>query len=191
LHPFIVSLTAVGLGEIGDKTQLLAMVLAARYQRPVELLSGILAGTLLSHLLAGLIGEALHSLLVPDVLNWIVGLSLLAVAAWTLVPDKIDEEAEKPASRWGLFWIAAVSLFVAEIGDKTQIATALLAARFDRLLPVVAGATIGMMCAQLPAVLLGRRLAERVPMIWIHRAAALVFAAQGVAVLMGYGSPLR
>ncbi len=187
LHPFLVSVATVGLGEIGDKTQLLALLLAVRYRRPYTILSGILAATVLSHLLAALAGEWLSSLLTPGVLRWGIGLSLLAVAAWTLKPDQLDEEETVAPPRHGLFWLTLVSFFVAEIGDKTQIATALLAARYNDLLLVVLGTTLGMMLANAPAVLFGHHLGERVPLVWVRRSAALLFGAQGVLVLLGYG----
>ncbi len=190
MHPFLVSLVTIGLGEIGDKTQLLALLLAVRYRRPTVILLGIFAATVSNHLLAALAGEWLRSLLTPGVLRWGVGLSLLAVAAWTLVPDKMDEEENVAPPRYGLFWLTLVSFFVAEIGDKTQIATALLAARYGQLLLVVAGTTLGMMLANTPAVLLGHRMGGRVPMVWVRRAAALLFGLQGLLVLLGYGAGL-
>jgi putative Ca2+/H+ antiporter (TMEM165/GDT1 family) len=190
VHPFLVSLVTIGLGEIGDKTQLLALLLAVRYRRPTVILLGIFAATVSNHLLAALAGEWLRSLLTPGVLRWGVGLSLLAVAAWTLVPDKMDEEENVAPPRYGLFWLTLVSFFVAEIGDKTQIATALLAARYGQLLLVVAGTTLGMMLANTPAVLLGHRMGGRVPMVWVRRAAALLFGLQGLLVLLGYGAGL-
>ena len=190
MHPFLVSTATVGLGEIGDKTQLLALLLAVRYRRPWTILLGILAATVLNHLLAALGGELLRSLLTPAVLRWGVGLSLLAVAAWTLKPDQLDEAEEVAAPRHGLFWLVLVSFFLAEIGDKTQIATALLAARYGALLWVVLGTTLGMMLANAPAVLFGHRLGDRIPLAWVRRGAALLFGAQGLLVLIGYGPGL-
>ena len=187
MHPFLVSAATVGLGEIGDRTQLLGLLLAVRYRKPYTILGGILVATVLNHLLAALAGEWLRSLLTPQVLRWGVGLSLLAVAAWTLKPDQLDEEEGVAPPRYGLFWLTLVSFFIAEIGDKTQIATALLAARYNQLLLVVAGTTLGMMLANAPAVLFGHKLGERVPMVWVRRSAALLFGAQGVLVLLGYG----
>lgn len=190
MHPFLVSAATVGLGEIGDRTQLLALLLAVRYRKPYTILGGILAATVLNHLLAAIAGEWLRSLLTPQVLRWGVGLSMLAVAAWTLKPDEIEEGEEVAPPRHGLFWLTLVSFFVAEIGDKTQIATALLAARYNQLLLVVAGTTLGMMLANAPAVLFGHRLGERVPLVWVRRSAALVFGVQGLLVLLGYGMGL-
>jgi Ca2+/H+ antiporter, TMEM165/GDT1 family len=191
MHPFLVSAVTVGLGEIGDKTQLLALMLVLRYRRPWVILAGILLATVSNHLLAALAGDWLRSLLTPGVLRWGVGLSLLAVAAWTLKPDKLDEEEEvKPVAGRGLFWLTVVSFFMAEIGDKTQIATAVLAARYGQLLWVVAGTTLGMMAANAPAVLLGHRLGDKVPLDWVRRGAALLFAIQGLLVLLGYGAGL-
>jgi len=190
LHPFLVSLATIGLGEIGDKTQLLALVLAVRYRRPTIILLGILAATVANHLLAAIAGQWLRSLLTPGVLRWGIGLSLLGVAIWTLKPDQEDEEETVAPPRHGLFWLTAVSFFLAEIGDKTQIATALLAARYGQLLLVVSGTTLGIMLANSPVVLLGHRLGGRVPMIWVQRCAALLFGVQGLLVLLGYGAGL-
>jgi putative Ca2+/H+ antiporter (TMEM165/GDT1 family) len=187
LHPFLVSVATVGLGEIGDKTQLLALMLALRYRKPYIILFGILVATVLNHLLAALAGEWLRSLLTPGVLRWGVGLSLLAVAAWTLKPDQLDDEETVAPPRYGLFWLVVISFFVAEVGDKTQIATALLAARYGQVLLVVMGTTLGMMLANGPAVLFGHRMGERVPLVWVRRGAALLFGAQGLLVLLGYG----
>jgi Ca2+/H+ antiporter, TMEM165/GDT1 family len=190
MHPFLVSAVTVGVGEIGDKTQLLALMLVLRYRRPWVIIAGILLATVSNHLLAALAGDWIRSLLTPQVLRWGVGLSLLAVAAWTLKPDQLDEEEAKPASGHGLFWLTVVSFFLAEIGDKTQIATAVLAARYGNVLLVVAGTTLGMMAANTPAVLFGQRLGEKAPLDWIRRGAALLFAAQGVLVLLGYGASM-
>ncbi|MFI4981472.1 MAG: TMEM165/GDT1 family protein [Nevskiales bacterium] len=163
------------------------MLLAVRYRKPYTILFGILVATVLNHLLAALAGEWLRSLLTPQVLRWSVGLSLLAVAAWTLKPDKLDDEETVAPPRHGVFWLTVVSFFVAEIGDKTQIATALLAARYNDILLVVLGTTLGMMLANAPAVLFGHRLGERVSLTWVRRCAALVFGAQGLLILLGYG----
>jgi putative Ca2+/H+ antiporter (TMEM165/GDT1 family) len=187
LDPLLVSTATVGLGEIGDKTQLLALMLAIRYRKPGVILAGILLATVLNHLLAALAGEWLRALLTPALLRWGVGLSLLAVAAWTLKPDEAGDEHLAPP-RHGLLWLVMASFFLAEIGDKTQIATALLAARYGALLPVVAGTTLGMMLANTPAVLFGHRLGRRVPLQWVRRGAALLFAVQGLAVLAGFGA---
>lgn len=187
MHPFLVSTATVGLGEIGDKTQLLALLLAVRYRRPAVILVGILAATVLNHALAALGGELIRSLLNPAVLRWGLGLSLLGVAAWTLKPDQFDEAETLEPPRHGLFWLVLVSFFLAEMGDKTQIATALLAARYGALLWVVLGTTLGMMLANAPAVLFGHHVGERIPLVWVRRGAALLFGVQGVLVLLGYG----
>jgi Ca2+/H+ antiporter, TMEM165/GDT1 family len=189
VHAFLISLAAVGLGEVGDKTQLLVIMLAARYRQPWVILAGVLVATLASLGLAALAGDWVHGLLTPELLRWGVGLSLLAVAAWTLRPEK-PETAKADIDGRRLFWITVVSFFVAEIGDKTQIATALLAARYGELVPVAAGATLGIMFANTPAAFFGHRVGERLSLAWLRGAAAVLFAAQGVLMLMGYGAQL-
>jgi Ca2+/H+ antiporter, TMEM165/GDT1 family len=189
MQPFLVSLAAVGLGEVGDKTQLLVIMLAARYRQPWVILAGVLVSTVASLGLAALAGDWIHDLLTPSLLRWGVGLSLLAVAAWTLRPEE-PETAKADVGSGRLFWITVVSFFVAEIGDKTQIATALLAARYGDLLPVAAGATAGIMLANTPAAFFGHRVGERLSLVWLRRAAAILFAAQGALMLMGYGTQL-
>lgn len=158
MEPFLVSTGIVALGEIGDKTQLLALLLAARFRRPVPIIVGILVATLLNHALAGLVGDMVARWFGPDVMRWVIGLSFLAMAGWMLVPDEIDD-AEAGASRFGVFGTTVVAFFLAEMGDKTQIATVALAARYSELVQVVAGTTLGMMIANVPAVLLGDRAA--------------------------------
>jgi putative Ca2+/H+ antiporter (TMEM165/GDT1 family) len=182
---FGVSTGVVALGEMGDKTQLLALLLAARYRQPLPIIAGILVATLANHALAGALGVWLTRTLDPVWIRWLLGLSFIAVAAWMLVPDKVDELAEPEHSRWGVFGLTVVAFFIAEMGDKTQIATVMLAARFDALLAVTAGTTLGMMLANVPAVLLGERVTRWVPIAWVHRIAALVFLVLGVLVLSG------
>lgn len=184
-HALLVCTGTVFLGEIGDKTQLLALLLACRYRRSLPLIAGILTATIANHLLAAAAGTWLHQLLDPQWLRWILGISFIATALWALRPDTLEADDAPPASAHGLFWIAATTFFLAEIGDKTQIATALLAARFDTIMPVVAGTTLGMLLADVPVVLFGERIATRLPVAWIRRVAAAVFAALGVAVLLG------
>ena len=188
-EPFLVSTGNVALGEIGDKTQLLALLLAARFRRPVPIILGILAATLLNHALAGLVGDTVARLLGPDVLRWVIGLSFLAMAGWMLVPDEIDE-AEAEAGRFGVFGTTVVAFFLAEMGDKTQIATVALAARYTELVQVVCGTTLGMMLANVPAVLIGEKAATRLPMRLVHGISAAIFAVLGVMTLFNVGRML-
>jgi len=184
MEAFLVSVAVVTLGEIGDKTQLLALVLAVRFRRPWPIVAGILVATLLNHTLAGVVGSWVRAAIAPDVLRWLLALSFFAVAAWALKPDTIDEKAP-PATRFGVFGVTVIAFFLAEMGDKTQIATAILAARFDSLLAVVAGTTLGMLIADVPAVFAGKLAADRIPFKAIRIAAALLFAGLGVWVLVG------
>ncbi|HET9822480.1 MAG TPA: TMEM165/GDT1 family protein [Burkholderiaceae bacterium] len=181
---FSVSTGIVALGEMGDKTQLLALVLAARYHRPLAISLGILVATLANHALASALGTWLTRVVDPDVLRWGLGLSFLAVAAWMLVPDTHDDDEHPPLGRLGVFGLTTVAFFLVEMGDKTQIATVMLAARFDSLVSVTAGTTLGMMIANVPAVLLGDKVLRLVPIAWVHRVAAAIFAAIGVAILL-------
>ncbi|EKE70303.1 MULTISPECIES: TMEM165/GDT1 family protein [Oceanibaculum] len=186
MEAFLVSTGVVALAEIGDKTQLLALLLAARYRQPVPVLLGILVATIANHALAGIVGALAADLIGGDWLRWAVGLSFLAVAAWMLVPDKLDDE-ETPRFRGrGAFLAALISMFLVEMGDKTQIATVVLAARFESLIAVIAGTTAGMMIANTPAVLLGEAAARHVPLKLVHGAAAAIFAVIGITVLLGF-----
>lgn len=187
MEAFLVSTGVVALAEIGDKTQLLALLLAARYRQPVPILLGIFVATLANHALAGLSGAWLASLFEPALLRWIIGLSFLAVAGWMLIPDKLDED-DAPRLGRSAFIAATVSMFLAEMGDKTQIATIVLGARFDALVAVIAGTTLGMMIANTPAVLLGEAAARHVPLKLVHGAAAAIFAVVGITVLLGFGT---
>jgi Ca2+/H+ antiporter, TMEM165/GDT1 family len=181
---FAVSTGIVALGEIGDKTQLLALILAARYRAPRPIIAGIFVATLANHAAAAALGAWLTRVIDPQWMRWLLGASFLAVALWMLVPDRADDELQaKDASRAGVFWITTVAFFLAEMGDKTQVATVMLAARFDDLVAVTAGTTLGMMIANVPAVLLGERVLKRVPVQWVHRIAAVVFAAIGATIL--------
>lgn len=186
LEAFAVSTGVVALGEIGDKTQLLTLLLAARFRKPGPIVAGIFVATLLNHALAGALGVWLVRVIDPAWLRWVLGLSFLAVALWMLVPDKAGDVKADNTGRWGVFGVTAFAFFVAEMGDKTQVATVMLAARFDALVAVTAGTTLGMMLANVPAVLLGERVVRWVPVAWVHRAAAVVFAVLGVAVLAGW-----
>lgn len=180
MEAFLVSTGVVALGEIGDKTQLLALVLAARFGRPWPIIFGILAATLANHAVAGLLGNWVRGIVAPDMLRWIVAASFIAVAIWALVPDQIDEDAPQPATRWGVFGVTLVAFFLAEIGDKTQIATIVLAAKYPSLVAVVAGTTLGMLLADVPVVLIGKAFATKIPLRAIRIFAAMIFAALGV-----------
>jgi putative Ca2+/H+ antiporter (TMEM165/GDT1 family) len=182
VYAFLVSTGVVLLAEFGDKTQLLSLLLAARFRRPLPILSAILVATLANHAAAGLVGALFGNLVGGAWLRWVVGLSFIAVAVWALVPDRIDER--DAIGRSGAFLTTLIAFFLAEIGDKTQIATIALAARFEPFAAVVLGTTLGMMLANIPAVLLGDRMAGRLPVGAIRVAAALVFAALGVATLL-------
>jgi putative Ca2+/H+ antiporter (TMEM165/GDT1 family) len=185
---FAVSTGVVALGEIGDKTQLLALILAARYRAPRPIIAGILVATLANHSAAAALGAWLARVIEPTAMRWGLGLSFLAVALWMLVPDRAADDADHShSSHASIFWITTVAFFLAEMGDKTQIATVMLAARFNDLIAVTAGTTLGMMMANVPAVLLGERIVRKVPVQWVHRAAALAFVAIGVAILADLG----
>jgi putative Ca2+/H+ antiporter (TMEM165/GDT1 family) len=190
MEPFLVSTGIVALAEMGDKTQLLSLLLAARFRRPVPIVLGILVATLANHAFAGAVGTWVQATLGPDLLRWILGASFLAMAAWMLVPDTIDPDEAPAGERFGVFGATLVAFFLAEMGDKTQIATVALAARYDAFVAVVAGTTFGMMLANVPAVLLGERITRVVPIRVVHRIAAAVFALLGVAALLDLGDVL-
>ena len=183
LEPFLVSTGVVALAEMGDKTQLLALLLAVRYRRTLPVVAGILAATLANHALAAWLGVEVARALGRDTLRWLLGVSFLAMAAWTLVPDKIDGDAA-PRGRYGAFVTTLVAFFLVEIGDKTQIATVALAARYGSLAVVVAGTTLGMMIADVPAVYFGERLLRKVPVGIVRRIAAAIFAVLGALALL-------
>jgi putative Ca2+/H+ antiporter (TMEM165/GDT1 family) len=187
MESFLVSTGVVALGEMGDKTQLLAMLLAARFKRPWPIVLGILVATLVNHALAAAVGEGVARAMGPVLLRWVIGLSFIAMAVWMLIPDRVDEEAAGNARRLGVFGTTVVAFFLAEMGDKTQIATVALAARYHDLLAVVAGTTLGMMLANVPAVFLGDTIARKVSMPIVHGIAALIFAVLGVLTLLDVG----
>ena len=187
MEAFLVSTGVVALGEMGDKTQLLAIVLAAAYRRPAPIIAGILVATLVNHAAAGAVGGWVAQALGPDVLRWVIGLSFLAMAGWMLVPDKIDDEAAGCRQRFGVFGTTVVAVFLAEMGDKTQIATVALAARYADIVQVVLGTTLGMMLANVPAVFLGDRIAKKVSMPLVHGIAAVIFAVLGLLTLFNVG----
>lgn len=186
MQAFLVSTGIVALAEIGDKTQLLAFILAAKFRKPVPITLGILVATLANHGFAGALGSWITSLMGPEVLRWVLGVSFIGMAIWTLIPDKFDEEDAKLA-RYGVFGTTLVAFFLAEMGDKTQIATVALAAQYHSIVQVVAGTTLGMMIANVPAVILGDRIAGRMPVKIVHRIAAAIFAVLGIATLLGAG----
>ena len=180
----------VALAEIGDKTQLLAFILASRFKRPLPIIMGILVATILNHGLAGALGAWITATVSPDVLRWALGLSFVGMAIWTLIPDKIEEEETQIAKRFGVFGATLITFFLAEMGDKTQIATVAMAAHYTTPILVVVGTTLGMLIADVPAVFAGDKLATRIPMKLVHSIAAAVFAILGIATLMGAGSSL-
>ncbi len=183
LEGFLVSTGVVALAEMGDKTQLLALLLAARFRRALPVVAGIFVATLANHAVAAWLGAGIAEALGREALRWILGLSFLAMAGWTLIPDHI-EAGEKPHGRFGAFGTTLIAFFLVEIGDKTQIATIALAANYASVTAVVAGTTLGMMIADVPAVYLGERILRRIPMRLLQRIAAVAFAVLGVLVLL-------
>jgi putative Ca2+/H+ antiporter (TMEM165/GDT1 family) len=188
MEAFLVSTGIVALAEIGDKTQLLALLLAARFRKPLPIIAGILVATAVNHAVAGAVGAWLAALIGPTAMRWILGLSFIGMGLWTLVPDSLNpDKAQEPPSRLGVFGTTLVAFFLLEMGDKTQIATVALAARYDSLVAVVCGTTLGMMLANVPVVLLGEVAAKKLPMQVVHRIAAAMFVALGVTVLLRGG----
>ena len=187
MESFLVSTGVVALAEMGDKTQLLAFLLAARFKRPLPIIAGIFLATIVNHGLAGALGAWITSTLGPHTMRWILGVSFLGMAIWTMVPDKIEEEETQVAHRFGVFGATLITFFLAEMGDKTQVATVAMAAHYIDAWKVVAGTTLGMLIADVPAVFLGDKLSAKLSLKWVHAAAALVFAALGVATLLGVG----
>ncbi len=190
MESFLVSTGVVALAEIGDKTQLLAFLLAARFRKPLPIVAGILVATVVNHGLAGALGAWIMRTVGAEIMRWVLGVSFLAMAAWTLIPDEIEEDEMRIAQRLGVFGATVVSFFIAEMGDKTQIATVAMAARFDAAWVVILGTTLGMLIANVPAVYLGDRLAGRIPMKLVHGLAAAIFAVLGVLTLLGVGASL-
>jgi Ca2+/H+ antiporter, TMEM165/GDT1 family len=179
-----ISTGVVALAEMGDKTQLLAFILAARFKKPVPIILGILLATLVNHGLAGALGAWITSVVSPDAMRWVLGLSFIGMAIWTLVPDKIEEEETQVALKLGVFGATLVTFFLAEMGDKTQIATVALAAHYGAPLLVVIGTTLGMLIADVPAVFVGNKFADKIPMKLVHSIAAGIFAIMGVLTLL-------
>ena len=182
MEAFFVSTGIVALAEMGDKTQLLALLLAARFRKPWPIVVGIFVATIANHAMAGAVGAWVTTVLGPDVLRWVLGVSFIAMAAWMLIPDKADDLASDGAPRFGVFGTTVVVFFLAEMGDKTQIATVMLAARYNPYW-VVVGSTLGMMLANAPVVWFGEKITRLVPMRVVHVVSALVFAALGVVAL--------
>lgn len=187
MEAFLVSSLVVAIGEIGDKTQLLALLLAARFRKPLPIVLGILVATLANHALAGLAGAWVSANVAPEVLRWGLGLSFLAIAAWALKPDTLDDKPDT-LGRYGVFMVTLVAFFLAEIGDKTQLATVVLAAKYQMLWAVVAGTTLGMMIADVPAVFIAQAASPKIPFKAIRYVAAALFAALGIAALAGFGT---
>ncbi len=190
MNVLLTSTGVVALAEMGDKTQLLAFLLAARFRKPAPIILGILAATVVNHGIAGGLGAWITQMLSPQVLRWGVGLLFIGMAIWTLIPDRIEESETHTATRLGVFGATLVTFFLAEMGDKTQIATFAMAAHYSSTLLVVAGTTLGMLIADVPAVFLGERLAQRIPLRLVHGIAALIFLLLGVATLFGLGESL-
>jgi len=187
MEAFLVSTGVVALAEIGDKTQLLAFILAARFKKPIPIVAGIFCATLVNHGLAGALGAWIISVVSPDILRWILGLSFVGMAIWTMIPDKIEEEETRVARHLGVFGATLITFFLAEMGDKTQLATVALAAHYGAPIMVIAGTTLGMLLADVPAVLVGNKFAARIPMKLIRFIAAAIFVLLGVATLLGAG----
>jgi len=183
MEAFLVSTGVVALGEMGDKTQLLAIVLAAAFRKPLPIILGIFVATLANHAAAGAVGGWVAQALGPDILRWAIGGSFLAMAGWMLIPDKIDSDVTSGKQRFGVFGTTVIAFFLAEMGDKTQIATVALAARYPDIVQVVLGTTLGMMLANVPAVLLGDKMAKKMSMQLVHGIAAVIFAILGVLAL--------
>ncbi len=190
MDALLVSTGVVALAEIGDKTQLLAFILAARFKKPIPIILGILLATIINHGLAGALGAWITSVVSPEILRWVLGSSFIGMAIWTMIPDKIEEEETQVAKKFGVFGATLITFFLAEMGDKTQIATVAMAAHYSTPVLVVIGTTLGMLIADVPAVFIGDKLANKIPMKLVHTIAAVIFAAMGVATLLGAGKDL-
>lgn len=188
MEPFLISTGVIALGEMGDRTQLLTFLLAARFRQPAPIILGVLTATLVNHACAGAVGNWLAVQFDPNAMRWLIGISFLAMAIWMLVPDKAGEEAAGGTQRFGVYGTTVIAFFLAEMGDKTQIATVALAARYHDLVAVVAGTTLGMMLANVPVIFLGDKFSRRISMPIVHPIAALVFAILGVLTLFNVGN---
>lgn len=187
MEAFLLSTGIVALAEMGDKTQLLSLVLTARFRRRWPIVLGIFVATLANHALAGAVGSWVTTVLGPDVLRWVLGVSFIAMAVWMLIPDRLDDDGAGTMSRLGVFGATVLAFFLAEMGDKTQIATVALAAQYQQWAAVVLGTTLGMMLANAPVVWFGDRLVRRVPIRAVHLVSALIFVALGVMAVLGVG----
>jgi putative Ca2+/H+ antiporter (TMEM165/GDT1 family) len=187
MDAFMISTASVAVGELGDKTQLLSLILATRLRKPMPIIAGVFVATLLNHLGACLIGEWASKLITPRILRWVLGISFLAVAGWALIPDKVDEEV-KTHGNYGVFALTAVTFFLAEMGDKTQIVALALAAKYNDLFAVVAGTTLGMMIVNIPTVLCAERATKWIPVKVVRVIAAAVYAVLGIVTLLGYSN---
>ena len=183
MEAFLISTSVVALAEMGDKTQLLSLVLAARFRKPLPIVLGIFVATVVNHALAGAVGAWITSYLGENALQWILGISFVAMAVWMLIPDKLDEDEVTSHSKWGVFGATVVAFFLAEMGDKTQIATVMLAAKYNAYLWVVAGTTLGMMIANAPVVWLGERITRKVPIRAVHLVSAAIFLVLGLLAI--------
>lgn len=185
MEAFLISTGIVALAEMGDKTQLLSLVLAARFRKPWPIIWGILVATMVNHGLAGAVGSWVTTMMGPQVLRWVLGVSFLAMAVWMLIPDKLDDDDQPGAvSRLGVFGTTLVAFFLAEMGDKTQIATVALAAQYQQWAPVVIGTTLGMMLANAPVVWFGDKLVKKVPIRVVHIISAIIFLVLGIVALL-------
>lgn len=187
MESLLVSAGVIALAEIGDKTQLLAFILAARFKKPLPIIAGIFIATLANHGLAGALGAWITAAASPEVLRWVLGLSFIGMAVWTMIPDEIEEEETKVVRRFGVFGATLITFFLAEMGDKTQLATVAMAAHYSTPVLVVIGTTLGMLIADVPAVFVGNELAAKIPMKLVHSLAAGIFALLGIATLLGVG----
>jgi len=185
MEAFTISTASIAVGELGDKTQLLSLILATRLRKPMPIVAGIFVATLVNHLIACLVGEWAGTLISPQILRWVLGISFLAVAPWALVPDKMNEHV-KTRGGYGVFALTVVTFFLAEMGDKTQIVALALAAKYDDLVSVVAGTTLGMMIVDIPTVLFAERATKWVPMKLVRGVAAAIYAVLGIVTLLGY-----
>ena len=184
MEALFISTGVVALAEVGDKTQLLAFILAARFKKPLPIITGIFCATVVNHGLAGALGAWITSVVSPDALRWVLGLSFIGMAIWTMIPDKIEDEETKIAGQLGVFGATLVTFFLAEMGDKTQIATIAMAAHYSNPVLVVIGTTLGMLIADVPAVFVGDKFAAKIPMNLVHGVAAAMFAAMGLMTLL-------
>jgi Ca2+/H+ antiporter, TMEM165/GDT1 family len=190
MESLLVSTGVVALAEMGDKTQLLAFILAARFKKPLPIILGIFVATIINHGLAGALGVWITTHINPEILRWVLGISFIAMAIWTLIPDKIEEEETQIAKTFGIFGATFITFFLAEMGDKTQIATIAMAAHYSSAVLVVIGTTLGMLIADVPAVFLGDKFAAKISMKWVHGIAAAIFVLLGIATLFGAGKNL-